>query len=311
MLVYQGVSLYTKLAKSWIERFARWSQGLCCRFFMFLCLDGLSLADWRFQVRSCWFCSIPAYGDHDPQPSKRVFSIPDARSGWGEGWKTQITWGNRQSVLALGKPGGHWEQWCWRCCLQWFIYVYLSIDIYVYNVYTCMYVHMYIYIYTYTSRRNFHRPHFKYKIVVSPQGNVNFGVKKGVSESEGLTFAATCISTWFFFCGPRVFKVKTVAWYTLLLFSASDVGFPIGIGKIEYSERSFYSPSSTPWLWGHCWRLNLSSVSTNCQRRLRGLTQCLCNPPILHTPHSFAMVALSQQQGMFFGESFTTRCSIC
>ena len=30
-----------------------------------------------------------------------------------------------------------------------------------------------------------------------------------------------------------------------------------------------------PWLWGHCWGLNLSSA--NCQCCLCGLTQCLCN----------------------------------
>ena len=158
-------------------------------------------------------------------------------------------------------------------------------------MYVCTYVHIYIYIYTYTSRRNFHRPHFKYKIVVSPQENVNFEVKKGVSESEGLTFAATCISTCFLFCGPRVFKVKTVAWYTLLLFSASHVGFPIAIGKIEYSER-FFIHLHRPLGCG-------DTVGDWIFHQFPPIVNAACvdwhsasaTYSFLHTPHSFAMVA--------------------
>ena len=52
-----------------------------------------------------------------------------------------------------------------------------------------------------TSRRNFYRPHFKYKIVISPQRNVYFRVKKGVSELKGLTFPSRFSSTLFSLAG--------------------------------------------------------------------------------------------------------------
>ena len=42
-----------------------------------------------------------------------------------------------------------------------------------------------------TTRRNFYRPHNQHKFMVSPQRNVNFDAKKGVSELEGLTFPST------------------------------------------------------------------------------------------------------------------------
>ena len=52
-----------------------------------------------------------------------------------------------------------------------------------------------------TSRRIFYRPHFKYKIVISPQRNVYFRIKKGVSELKGLTFPSRFSSTLFSLAG--------------------------------------------------------------------------------------------------------------
>ena len=50
-----------------------------------------------------------------------------------------------------------------------------------------------------TTRRNFYRPHNQHKFMVSPQRNVNFDAKKGVSELEGLTFPSTRPQRFFFF----------------------------------------------------------------------------------------------------------------
>ena len=55
-----------------------------------------------------------------------------------------------------------------------------------------------------TTRRNFYRPHNQHKFMVSPQRNVNFDAKKGVSELEGLTFPSTSLSAFFFFKRPEV-----------------------------------------------------------------------------------------------------------
>ena len=54
-----------------------------------------------------------------------------------------------------------------------------------------------------TTRRNFYRPHNQHKFMVSPQRNVNFDAKKGVSELEGLTFPSTSLSAFFSSRGPK------------------------------------------------------------------------------------------------------------